>query len=119
MEKRDKESLARKRASVILRVRAGQMTVTEGAKELGISRKSYYAWERRALRALMEEVTERPSGRPQQEEPGPEEKEKEEKIRTLEQENEILRARVEIQQLMMEMQLENKKKQKQKKRKRS
>ena len=119
MEKKDKEALARKRASVILRVRAGQITATEGAKELGISRKSYYAWERRALKALMETLEERPSGRPLEEEPDPEEKKKEEKIRNLEQENEILRARVEIQQLMMEMQLENKKKQKQKKRKRS
>lgn len=119
MEKMSKEALARKRAAVILKVRSGQMTATAGAKELGISRKSYYAWERRALEALMETLEERPSGRPLQEEPDPTEKEREKKIRTLEQENEILRARVDIQQLMMEMQLENKKKQKQKKRKRS
>ena len=54
MEKMSKEALARKRAAVILKVRSGQMTATAGAKELGISRKSYYAWERRALEALME-----------------------------------------------------------------
>ncbi len=118
MEKMSKEALARKRAAIILKVRSGAMTATEGAKELGISRKSYYAWERRALEALMQTLEERPSGRPVQKS-DPEAEKREEKIRTLEQENEILRARVEIQELMMEMQCKNKKKQRQKKPKRS
>lgn len=118
MEKKSKEALARKRAAVILKVRSGAMTATDGAKALGISRKSYYVWERRALEALMETLEERPSGRPLQE-TDPEEKKREEKIRTLEQENEILRARVEIQELMMQMQCENKKKQRKKKQKKS
>jgi transposase len=47
-ESRDNE-LARKRAAVIFAVRSGRITAEEGAKQLGVSRKTYYEWERRAL----------------------------------------------------------------------
>ena len=55
---------ARKKAEVILKVRAGLMSVTEAAKLLGVSRKTYYKWERRGLEAMMEGLCERSSGRP-------------------------------------------------------
>ena len=41
-----------RKAEVILRVQSGLISATEAAKELGMSRKSYYKWERRALEAL-------------------------------------------------------------------
>ena len=50
MEKEKK--LARERASIILQVRSGALTATEGAERLGISRKTYYEWEDRALQAM-------------------------------------------------------------------
>jgi len=51
--KREKEQkLARERALVILRVRTGAFTAKEGAKRLGVSRKTYYEWEERALKAM-------------------------------------------------------------------
>jgi len=50
---RDKEQeLARERALVILRVRSGAMTAKQGAQALGVSRKTYYQWEERALKAM-------------------------------------------------------------------
>jgi transposase len=63
--KRKKEQeLARQRALVILQVRSGALTVKEGAERLGISRKTYYEWEERSLRAMALALENRPSGRP-------------------------------------------------------
>jgi hypothetical protein len=62
MEKERK--LARERASIILQVRSGILTATEGAERLGISRKTYYEWEDRALAAMAETLENHPPGRP-------------------------------------------------------
>jgi len=59
----DKE-LARKRAAVVFAVRSGQITAEEGARRLGVSRKTYYEWERRALEAITEALEDRAPGRP-------------------------------------------------------
>jgi transposase-like protein len=53
-----------KRAELILKVQSGQMTAKAAARELGVSRKTYYVWERRALAGLMEAVADREGGRP-------------------------------------------------------
>ena len=50
----EEKKLARERASIILQVRNGTLTATEGAERLGISRKTYYEWEGRALAAMTE-----------------------------------------------------------------
>jgi transposase-like protein len=52
------------RASLILQVRAGQITAQEAAHQLGISRQAYYKWEKRALRALLQSLEDQPKGRP-------------------------------------------------------
>jgi DNA-binding XRE family transcriptional regulator len=44
---------ARQRAEVILKVRAGRMTAAHGARLLGVSRKTYYQWEQRALAGML------------------------------------------------------------------
>ena len=62
-ESRNKE-LARKRAAVIFSVRSGQITAEEGAKQLGVSRKTYYEWERRALEAMTGALENGAAGRP-------------------------------------------------------
>ena len=63
--RRDKEQkLARERALVILRVRSGAMTAKQGAQELGVSRKTYYEWEERALKAMALALENRVAGRP-------------------------------------------------------
>jgi transposase len=46
------KKLARERALVILQVRSGMLTASEGAQRLGVSRKTYYEWEERALQAM-------------------------------------------------------------------
>lgn len=55
---------ARQRAEVIFKVRSGQMTATEAAQVLGLSRQQYYQWEQRALQALLAALENQPTGRP-------------------------------------------------------
>jgi DNA-binding XRE family transcriptional regulator len=62
MEKEKK--LARDRVAIVLRVRSGALTATEGAERLGVSRKTYYEWEDRALQAMALALENHPAGRP-------------------------------------------------------
>ncbi len=54
---------ARQRAEMILKVRSGQISASEAARSLGISRKTYYKWEKRGLAAMLAGLCERNSGR--------------------------------------------------------
>jgi transposase len=56
--------LARKRAAVIFAVQSGQITAEEGARRLGVSRKTYYEWESRALEAMTGALENKAPGRP-------------------------------------------------------
>jgi transposase len=58
------EEHARERAAVVFAVRSGQITAEEGARRLGVSRKTYYEWERRALQAMTEALENKAPGRP-------------------------------------------------------
>ncbi len=58
------EERARLRASVVFAVRSGQITAEEGARRLGVSRKTYYEWENRALQAMTEAMEDKAPGRP-------------------------------------------------------
>jgi len=58
------EELARKRAAAVFAVRSGQITAEEGARRLGVSRKTYYEWERRALEAMTAALENKGPGRP-------------------------------------------------------
>ena len=58
------QKVARERALVILQVRSGLLTAKEGARLLGVSRKTYYEWEERSLKAMAQALENRPVGRP-------------------------------------------------------
>ena len=91
--------LARERAAVILQVRSGALTAKEGAKRLGISRKTYYEWEEKSLRAMALALENRPAGRP----PVPLDPEKEslrEKIRELEKKLDLAEKTIEVKELL-------------------
>lgn len=63
--KREKEQkLARQRALVILQVRSGALTAKEGTQLLGVSRKTYYEWEEKSLKAMALALENRSAGRP-------------------------------------------------------
>ena len=58
---------AQLRMNVIMRVLSGEITATQGAEELGVSRKTYYEWENRAISSLHKTLSDRPVGRPEKE----------------------------------------------------
>ncbi len=64
MKAKEPEDLARRRAEIIVQVQSGHLTATEAARRLGVSRKTYYQWERRALGAMIGSLQEKAGGRP-------------------------------------------------------
>jgi transposase len=58
------QELARQRAQLIMQVRSGLLSAREAARQLSVSRKTYYKWERRALAAMIEALGSRETGRP-------------------------------------------------------
>lgn len=62
---------ANQRAAIILQVRSGQLTATQAARQLGISRQRYYQWEKRALQAMLTALNDKPKGRRPRRKPDP------------------------------------------------
>jgi hypothetical protein len=93
------KKLSRERASIILQVRSGALTATEGAEQLGVSRKTYYEWEDRALAAMAEALENHPPGRP----PAPLDVEKEDlqtKVRDLEKKLYLAEKTIEVKDML-------------------
>jgi transposase len=114
MEKERK--LARERAAIILQVRSGALSATEGAERLGISRKTYYEWEDRALKAMALALENHSPGRPSV----PLDAEKEElqsKVRDLEKKLYLAEKTIEVKDLFSPFALHEAKKNKRKKQK--
>ena len=63
LSKQERE-LAQRRIQVIMQVQAGTLTATQAAAVLGVSRKTYYEWENKALASMLEAVTNQSPGRP-------------------------------------------------------
>jgi len=84
---------------VILQVRSGALTAKEGAQLLGVSRKTYYEWEEKSLRAMALALENRPAGRP----PVPIDEEKEtlrERVRELEKKLDLAEKTIEVKELL-------------------
>jgi transposase len=98
--KREKEQkLARERALVILQVRSGALTAKEEAQRLGVSRKTYYEWENRALQGMALALENRAAGRP----PVPTDEEKKtlrERIQELERKLDLAEKTIEVKELL-------------------
>ncbi len=93
------KKFARERALVILQVRSGVLTAKQGAKLLGVSRKTYYQWEERALKAMALALEDRPAGRPAVS--MDEEKERlRERIRELEKKLDLAEKTIEVKELL-------------------
>ena len=82
------QALARQRAQLIMQVRSGVLSAQEAARQVGVSRKTYYKWERRALAAMVEALGDREQGRP----PRPSDLEKE----ALRRQTQELEAKLEV-----------------------
>jgi transposase-like protein len=90
------------RASLILQVRARQMTAQEAARQLGISRQAYYKWEKRALRALLQSLEDQPKGRPPSE-TDPEKDQLQSRVQELERKVRLYEERDQIRTLLKQM----------------
>jgi transposase len=98
-EREKEQKLARERALVILQVRSGALTAKEGAKLLGVSRKTYYEWEEKSLKAMALALENHPAGRP----PVPVDEEKEalrERIQELEKKLDLAEQAIEVKELL-------------------
>jgi len=98
-KKEKEQKLARERAMVILQVHGGAITATEGAKLLRVSRKTYYEWEEKSLKAMAQVLENRPPGRP----PAPVDPEKEalrERIGELEKKLDLAEKTIEVKELL-------------------
>ena len=109
MSEETKEERARRRAKLVVRVQSGLMTATEAARELGVSRKTYYEWEQRALAAMAQALEDRPGGRPAK--PVDPEKEKlSEQNRQLQEQLKVTEATLAIREALTRLEAENAKK---------
>ncbi len=98
-KKEKEQKLARERALVILQVRSGILTAKEGSQLLGVSRKTYYEWEEKSLKAMTLALENRPAGRPR----APIDEEKEtlrEQIRELEKKLDLAEKTIEVKELL-------------------
>ena len=95
----EEQERARQRALVILKVRSGVFTAMQGAHALGVSRKTYYEWEEKSLKAMALALENQPAGRP----PAPVDEEKEalrERIRELEKKLDLAEKTIEVKELL-------------------
>jgi transposase len=93
------QEVARQRALVVLQVRSGALTAKEGAKLLGVSRKTYYEWEERSLKAMALALENRSAGRP----PTPVDEEKEtlrERVQELEKKLYLAEKTIEVKEIL-------------------
>lgn len=97
---------AKERAEVIMQVRSGFLTATEGAALLGVSRKTYYKWENRALQAMLSELEEKKAGRPETSVHQQNMAELESKLEALQKEKELLHKQLELKDLVHQIQLD-------------
>ena len=98
------EQAARQRAEVIMKVRCGLMNASQAAKQLGISRKTYYKWEQRGLSALLGGLTDQCPGRPIR--PVDQEKEGLEKqLLQARRDNELLKHQMELKDILTDLKL--------------
>ena len=98
-KKEKEQKLARERALVILQVHGGALTAKQGAHLLGVSRKTYYEWEEKSLKAMALALENRPAGRP----PVPIDEEKErlrERVLELEKKLDLAEKTIEVKELL-------------------
>lgn len=93
-------SRSEQRAALILQVRAGQLTVEQAARQLGISRQRYYQLEHRALQAMLSALEDQPKGRPKGES-DPEKETLQSRVEQLEEQVQLFQEREELRELIM------------------
>jgi transposase len=94
---------------LIMQVRGGMLSATEAAAQLGISRKTWYERESRAMTAMMEALEAQPPGRPSSQ-ADPETEKLRSENRSLQQQVQVLEQRARIQEMLRDADTRSKKK---------
>lgn len=96
------EPKARERQQMILEVLSGRRTATDAAAALGMSRKTYYQWQERALEGMAKALETLPPGRPAKE-TDPKREALLQEVTDLRKEKTVLEARLKIQSCMRQV----------------
>lgn len=102
----ENEAKAQEWQQVILEVASGRTTATAAAARMGVSRKTYYEKQDRALAAMLEALQDRPTGRPGKT-VDPEKAELQEALAASHKTQEVLAARLRIQEVIRQTLLES------------
>ena len=102
------------RAELIMKVRCGLMTAAQAAKQLGVSRKTYYKWEQRGLSALLDGLSDQSPGRPEKQE-DPKQTVLENQLSRLKRDNELLEQKLILKDLAADFHIRSSKERKKKK----
>ena len=102
----ESEEKAQEWQKVILEVASGRITATQAAQQLGVSRKTYYEKQDRALTAMLDALKDRPTGRPGRL-VDPEKEELLEELEASRKTQEVLSARLRIQEVIRRTLLES------------
>ena len=92
---------AQQRLQVILAHLARQITATQAAESLGVSRKTFYEWLDRAQSAMLSALQDRPTGRPLKP-VDPQKEALQTELERMEKERRVLEGRLRIQQAVRE-----------------
>jgi transposase len=99
------QQVARQRAEVIMKVRCGLMNASQATEQLGVSRKTYYKWEQRALSAMLAGLTDQTPGRPSH----PVDREKqalEKQLQHVRRDNELLKHKMALKGVLTDLKLD-------------
>lgn len=102
----ESEEKAQEWQKVILEVASGRSTATAAAARMGVSRKTYYEKQDRALAAMLAALQDRPTGRPGTT-VDPEKAELREELEASRKTQEVLAARLRIQEVIRQTLLES------------
>lgn len=101
------EQKAQEWQTAILEVVSGRLTATQAAEQMGVSRKTYYEKQDRALTAMLDALKDRPTGRPRTCVEDPEKEELLEELEGARKAQELLTARLRIQEVIRTALLES------------
>lgn len=88
-----------------MKVRCGLMTAIEAAEVLGVSRKTYYKWEKRGLEALLDGLQDKHAGRPETSLEAARETEFKKQVAGLQRDNELLQKQMQLKEIARELQM--------------
>jgi len=89
------------------------MTASEAARQLGVSRKTYYKWEQRGLSSLLDSLADQVPGRPEKE-AHPAQTVFEKQMADLKKENELLEQKLILKDLAFDLRIRQKDRKKKK-----